>query len=716
MTELYNSAERAVDYVLEHIGGDIRLGMPLGLGKPNRFANALYQRACADSTIRLSIYTALSLGRPGTGSEMEKRFLKPFIERIYGDYEELDYLQASRRGTLPENITVSEFFVQPASILNNTLAQQHYISSNYTHAARDLNARGVNVVAQMVAPADADHVSLSCNPEITLDLLPLLLQRREQGDAILMIGQLHHDLPAMGNDACVSRDQFDLLIDDPAAQTTLFSTPNMPVAEQDHFIGLNASALVRDGGLIQIGIGALGDALAHHVLRRQQHNAAWQDLFDASGVGEQAQQLIESEGGRQIFQQGLYGCSEMITASLFALLDAGIICRRVYDHTALQTLINSGEIAAPFSLDSVDALCAAGVITPVMTQPMLNLLHHCGVLAQPLNVQGDSLLDSDGNLLRNDLNDADSRAALATRLGQQWRGGTLLHGGFFLGPQAFYQRLRELSPAQHDAINMTRISYVNHLYGDELQKRAQRQHARFFNSAFTMTLLGAGVADQLEDGRVLSGVGGQYNFVAQAHELDGARSVLMLRSWRERSGQAASNIVWSYGHQTIPRHLRDIVVTEYGIADLRGKNDSEIVAALLAISDARFQPDLLASAVAAGKISADYRIPEVQRGNTPERLQRIAAAAPGDSFPRFPMGCDFDQTEQALLAALGWLKQRLSDKAYLALGRQALSDESDRQRRFTDHLKRMQLDAPGSLRERLSRRLLLVALAETATE
>jgi hypothetical protein len=80
---------------------------------------------------------------------------------------------------------------------------------------------------------------------------------------------------------------------------------------------------------------------------------------------------------------------------------------------------------------------------------------------------------------------------------------------------------------------MTRISYINELYGQEELKRLQRLDARFINSAFMVTLLGAGVADQLEDGRVLSGVGGQYNFVAQGHALQDARSMMILRSWRE---------------------------------------------------------------------------------------------------------------------------------------------------------------------------------------
>ena len=106
------------------------------------------------------------------------------------------------------------------------------------------------------------------------------------------------------------------------------------------------------------------------------------------------------------------------------------------------------------------------------------------------------------------------------------------------------------------------------------------------------TALGAAVSDALEDGRVVSGVGGQYNFVALAQALDGARSILMLRATRIEGGRARSNIRWAYGHTTIPRHLRDIFITEYGIADLRGKTDRECVLAMLAIADARYTTSL----------------------------------------------------------------------------------------------------------------------------
>ena len=78
MVQRLSSVEQAVDTVLETVGGDVRLGLPLGLGKPNHFVNALYRRACDDPHIQLSIFTALSLGRPRAGSDLEKRFLEPY--------------------------------------------------------------------------------------------------------------------------------------------------------------------------------------------------------------------------------------------------------------------------------------------------------------------------------------------------------------------------------------------------------------------------------------------------------------------------------------------------------------------------------------------------------------------------------------------------------------------------------------------------------------
>jgi acyl-CoA hydrolase len=88
--------------------------------------------------------------------------------------------------------------------------------------------------------------------------------------------------------------------------------------------------------------------------------------------------------------------------------------------------------------------------------------------------------------------------------------------------------------------------------------------------------------------------------VAQAFALKGARSILALESTRRTGSKAQSNIRWAYGHETIPRHLRDVFVTEYGIADVRGKSDADVIAAMLGVSDSRFQDELARAAKDAG--------------------------------------------------------------------------------------------------------------------
>lgn len=614
------SIDQAVDQVLARLPAHIHMGLPLGLGKPNAFVNALYARVRDLPERRLTIYTALCLGRPPLGDGLQRRFLEPFVERVFADYEDLTFIADLRNDTLPPNIRVEQFFMQPGSLLHSEAAQQDYVSSNYSHAARDINAKGLNLVAQLVAatPERPVHLSLACNPDITLDLLPMIAKRRAAGETILMLGQVHAELPYMPGDSELGIEAFDLLIDQ-AEQRRLFSTPNMPVTTQDHCIGLHASTLVRDGGTLQIGIGAMGDAVAAALLARQGDNAGYRALMDELDVGPW-QALIAREGGLDTFAQGLYGCSEMFVNGLLALAEAGVVRRPADEH------------------------------------------------------------------------------------------GVLVHGGFFLGPRAFYQRLREMPLQQRALFAMTRISFINELYGQEELKRRQRRDARFINTVFTMTLLGAGVADQLEDGRVLSGVGGQYNFVAQGHALEGGRSILLLRSWREAGGEVSSNLLWAYGHCTIPRHLRDIVVTEYGIADLRGQTDAEVIARLLAISDSRFQGELIEQAKGAGKLAKDFQLDVRFTDNTPERLEAIRARH-ARLFPEYPLGTDFTAEERDLLRALNWLKSKFKLSEVLQLGKAAL--DAPGPEGYAAQLARMGLDDPQGLKEELYQRLLLAGLAAT---
>jgi hypothetical protein len=224
-----------------------------------------------------------------------------------------------------------------------------------------------------------------------------------------------------------------------------------------------------------------------------------------------------------------------------------------------------------------------------------------------------------------------------------------------------------------------------------------------------VTLMGAAISDGLDNGQVVSGVGGQYNFVAQAFALEGARSILTLESTRREKGSVVSNIRWSYGHATIPRHLRDIVVTEYGVADLRGKSDAEVIAAMLNVADSRFQEQLMRQAMDAGKLPKTHEIPVAHRENFADRIK--AALKPARSaglLPSFPFGSDFTEVEQRLIPAL----ETLRDASHSPLALIGLLMEGLRpgDASMQPALARMGLDHPNMFLDRLYRALVNGAL------
>ena len=239
----YPDVETCVEATLTRVGKSITLGIPLGLGKPNQLVNELYRRACGDASLRLRILTALSLQRPTWSNELERRLVQPLSERTFADYPDLAYAAALKRDALPENIEVEEFFFAPGSLLGNAAAQQRYVSSNYTHIARDSIARGVNVAAQLVCARQVDgetRFSLSCNPDTALDLAPLLREQRRAGKQVAVLAQINENLPYMFGEAEVPATFFDAVVDNPAYSFRLFGTPSTPVSLTDYMTGLYA--------------------------------------------------------------------------------------------------------------------------------------------------------------------------------------------------------------------------------------------------------------------------------------------------------------------------------------------------------------------------------------------------------------------------------------------------------------------------------------------
>jgi acyl-CoA hydrolase len=321
----FKDADRLADAIIQSVGKKIVLALPLGLGKANHIANALFARASADASICLDIFTALTLEKPRAQNEIERRFLASLAERLFDGYPSLDYAAAIRTGTLPTNIQVNEFFFQAGQWLGVPGAQQSYISANYTHALRYVLDRGVNVVAQLVARrvrGEEVQFSLSCNPDLTLDLLTA---RRDGRVNLLFAGQVNSELPFISKDAEVAAGELDFILDGPDTEFSLFAPPREPIGLADYAIALHAARTVLDGGTLQIGIGSLGDAVARSLILRHRNNEDFRKLLTRM----RADATAPTMNNTARFEEGLYGCSEMFVEGLLDLFSADVLKREV---------------------------------------------------------------------------------------------------------------------------------------------------------------------------------------------------------------------------------------------------------------------------------------------------------------------------------------------------------------------------------------------------
>lgn len=617
--KLLTDLKSAEELIFSQLGKNIRLATPLGLGKPNQLLNLIYDRARQDVGISLTIFTALSLDTPDPKSDLERRFVEEFYSRHFGDdYPRLKYLHDLQHKTVPANISLHEFYFQAGSQLKNDRAQQHYISLNYTHVAQSIFEMGINVIVQLVAASpNGDRYSLSCNPDLTLDLYDLY---KKQQKPLLIVGVVHPDLPYLGGDAEVEPTFFDAVVKTPEVHHKLFAVPKAPIGPVDYMIGLHASRLTPDDGTLQIGIGSLSEAIVYATLLRHQRNELYLELLEV--LDQSFTPVTGVTAFAETFQHGLYGTSEMLMDGFMHLRRGGVLKRQICDR--------------------------------------------------------------------------DEKAK------------RYLHGAFYLGSQEFYDWLRSIQGEDYEGLSMTRVSKVNDLYdAHELALRRQRKRARFFNTCMQMSLMGGASSETLESGRVVSGVGGQFNFVSMSHELPDANSVLLLKSTRKEGRKRLSNLVWSPAHQTVPRHLRDVVVTEYGIAALKGQSDEVCIQRLLQIADSEFQEELLDKAKREGKVARDWRIPPEARNNSLKKVFNFVHVNQGQGlFPHFPHGSDFTPTEERLQEALLYLKSQTPSELILSLFRGFAVSPA----KYQEELKRMKLFEAKSLRERLFRSLLLSSL------
>ena len=145
----------------------------------------------------------------------------------------------------------------------------------------------------------------------------------------------------------------------------------------------------------------------------------------------------------------------------------------------------------------------------------------------------------------------------------------------------------------HSAFELYDFGYV-----DDVRLLVQHDNLVAINNALMFDLTGQ-VASETIGPRVLTGVGGQTAFAFAANYSKGGRSITVLPSSHVINGQRVSRIVPSLPEAavvTVPRTLVDYVVTEHGIAALRGKSIRERIGELIAVAHPDFRAELRAEA------------------------------------------------------------------------------------------------------------------------
>lgn len=162
------------------------------------------------------------------------------------------------------------------------------------------------------------------------------------------------------------------------------------------------------------------------------------------------------------------------------------------------------------------------------------------------------------------------------------QGAASIEAGVALGDAAFYQRV-----GQDEAFYFRPVGETH-----DVRRIAAIPSFCAVNSAIEVDLFGQVNGDCI-NGKLLAGVGGLPAFVHGARLSAGGRSIIALPSATDDG--KLSRIVPTLspcGLVALPRHEADQVVTEHGIADLRGKSLHARAQALIAIAAPPFREEL----------------------------------------------------------------------------------------------------------------------------
>jgi 4-hydroxybutyrate CoA-transferase len=154
---------------------------------------------------------------------------------------------------------------------------------------------------------------------------------------------------------------------------------------------------------------------------------------------------------------------------------------------------------------------------------------------------------------------------------------------FAMGTPHFYQWLDKNSMVEMYPVDYTNDPFVV----------AQNDNLVSINSAISVDLLGQVAADTLGT-KQFSGVGGQVDFVRGAKASNGGRSIIAIPATAAKGKVSRIVPALAQGQSvTTSRNDVDYVVTEFGIAQLRGKTVRQRVEALIGIAHPDFRDNLM---------------------------------------------------------------------------------------------------------------------------
>lgn len=170
---------------------------------------------------------------------------------------------------------------------------------------------------------------------------------------------------------------------------------------------------------------------------------------------------------------------------------------------------------------------------------------------------------------------------------------------FLMGSRALYAWAHE-----NPAIEMRPSRYTNDPF-----TIASNEKMIAINSALAVDLTGQVAADTLM-GRFFSGIGGQVDFIRGAARSEGGKPIIALRSTAKDGAISRIQAVLEEGAGIVTsRGDVHYVVTEYGVADLWGKNIRQRALSLIEIAHPDHRASLLAAAKSRRYVFADQVAP-----------------------------------------------------------------------------------------------------------